>query len=272
MADRKKGMEIGMAEYANIIVDIYQGKLDKTFQYRVPERLRSTIAVGMLVAVPFGSRKMQGYVIELTDVCEYEEDKIKEILSIVKGGVLIESQMIALAGWMRENYGGTMNHALKTVLPVKEKKKAKEQKTIRLALHPVEAKNELAECERKHKTARAKLLVALLEQRELEWETATQQMSVSASVIRAMEEAGIVKVVRKTAYRNPVGGLDPCGEQKKLNEEQQNVVSKITMEYDAGERKTYLIKGVTGSGKTEVYMAQAHVQSVPCRLPSFRFR
>ena len=127
MADRKKGMEIGMAEYANIIVDIYQGKLDKTFQYRVPERLKSTIAVGMLVAVPFGSRKMQGYVIELTDVCEYEEDKIKEILSIVKGGVLIESQMIALAGWMRENYGGTMNHALKTVLPVKEKKKAKEQ-------------------------------------------------------------------------------------------------------------------------------------------------
>ena len=123
-----------MAEYANIIVDIYQGKLDKTFQYRVPERLKSTIAVGMLVAVPFGSRKMQGYVIELTDVCEYEEDKIKEILSIVKGGVLIESQMIALAGWMRENYGGTMNHALKTVLPVKEKKKAKEQKTIRLAL------------------------------------------------------------------------------------------------------------------------------------------
>lgn len=74
-----------------------------------------------------------------------------------------------------ENYGGTMNHALKTVLPVKEKKKAKEQKTIRLALHPVEAKNELAECERKHKTARAKLLVALLEQRELEWETATQR-------------------------------------------------------------------------------------------------
>ena len=51
MADRKKGMEIGMAEYANIIVDIYQGKLDKTFQYRVPERLKSTIAVGMLVAV-----------------------------------------------------------------------------------------------------------------------------------------------------------------------------------------------------------------------------
>lgn len=253
-------MVVEMAEYANIIVDIYQGKLDKTFQYRVPERLKSTIAVGMLVSVPFGARKMQGYVIELTDVCEYEEDKIKEISSIVKGGVEIESQMIALAGWMRKNYGGTMNHALKTVLPVKEKKKAKEQRTIRLALHPVEAKNELAECERKHKTARAKLLTALIGKKELAWETATGELSVSASVIRAMEEAGIVKVISKTSYRNPVDGLKTNGGQKRLNEEQQEVVSKITMEYDAGERRTYLIKGVTGSGKTEVYMELiAHV-------------
>lgn len=250
-----------MAEYANVIVDISHEKLDKTFQYRIPEHLKSSLEVGMQILAPFGSRKIQGYVVELTDYPEYEVDKIKDITGIVEKGVAIESQMIALAAWMRKNYGGTMNQALKTVLPVREKKKKLEQKTVQLALHPVEAKNQLAEYERKHSVARARLLEALLSEGELDWNVITRKLNVTSSVINAMEEAGVVKVLSRQRYRNPVEHFKQTGYDKILNEEQQAVVSEITNDYDEGIRKTYLIKGVTGSGKTEVYMELiSHVQ------------
>ena len=105
-----------MAEYANIIVDISHEKLDKTFQYRVPEQMRRKLVVGMQVYVPFGNRKIKGYVVELTEEAEFDITKIKDIIGIVTDSVPIESQLIALAGWMRKNYGATMNQALKTVI------------------------------------------------------------------------------------------------------------------------------------------------------------
>lgn len=117
-----------MAEYANVIVDISHEKLDKTFQYRVPQYLSDVIEPGTPVIVPFGARRIRGYVIELTDEAEYDPQKIKDIVSAAEGGIAIEAQLIALAAWMRRNYGGTMNHALKTVLPVKEKKKISNRK------------------------------------------------------------------------------------------------------------------------------------------------
>lgn len=103
-----------MAEYANIIVDIFNEKLDKTFQYRIPEAMKEKLTLGMQVYVPFGKRNIKGYVVELTDEPEFEVAKIKEIIGIVTDSVPIESQLIALAGWMKKNYGATMNHALKT--------------------------------------------------------------------------------------------------------------------------------------------------------------
>lgn len=249
-----------MAEYANVIVDISLEKLDKTFQYRIPERLSGVIGVGMPVTVPFGARRMRGYVVELTDTAEYDPEKMKEILSVEERGIAIESQLIALAAWMKKNYGGTMNHALKTVMPIKQKKKSVERRTVCLALQPSEAEKKLAEYERKHSTARARLLSELLKEGELEWSLVTQKLNVAGTAVKAMEADGVVRIVSETKYRNPVERFMPREGIKELNEEQQKAVCSVTEDYDAGIRGTYLLKGVTGSGKTEVYMALiAHV-------------
>lgn len=87
-----------MAEYADIIVDISLGKLDRTFQYRIPEELAAQIGPGVLVEVPFGNggRRIQGYVIEVTDRPEIDEARIKDIISVVQKSIPIESQLIAL--------------------------------------------------------------------------------------------------------------------------------------------------------------------------------
>ncbi len=243
-----------MAEYANVIVGISLEKLDRIFQYKIPDRLKQEISVGMQVDIPFGNRNIKGYVVELTDLAEYEIAKLKEISGIVKESIPITSQMIALAAWMKKNYGGTMNQALKTVLPVSQKKKAKEQKTLRLLITGTEAKNLLEEYRRKHNTARERLLRALLVSGVLSWEDAVKKLSVSGSVIKALQEAGILVIESACVYRNPVSHLVREEYGVSLNEEQLGAVESVMKDYRRGCCGTYLLKGVTGSGKTEVYM------------------
>lgn len=240
--------------YANIIVDISQEKLDKTFQYLVPPQMEKDIAVGMRVSVPFGKRKLSGYVIELTRTPEYDVSKIRPVLSIIKDSVAIESQLIALAAWMRENYGGTMNQALKTVLPVKRQEHRKEKKQVCLSVTREEAQSMYAQCRQKHYTAQERLLAELLECPSQPFLHLTKDLGITAAVIRSLEQKGIVRIERESYYRNPVAHISKQGYQIQLNPSQRRLVQAVTQESDAGRQHTYLLHGVTGSGKTEVYM------------------
>lgn len=175
-----------MAEqYASIIIDISHENVDRVFQYRIPPQLLGEIQVGMQVCVPFGSgnRTRTGYVVDISEKAEYDVTKMKSIAGIVAGSVTADSRIISLAWWMKERYGSTMNQALKTVLPVKRKVKARNRQVVR------------------------------------------------SMVDVQIKEAEIL-----------------------LNEEQRQIAEDFCSRYDRGDRAPSLIYGITGSGKTEVYM------------------
>ena len=242
--------------YANIIIDISHEKLDRTFQYRIPENLLDQIHPGTPVEIPFGrsNRKIRGYVVEVTEEPEFAPERIKPVSHVIREGIPIEGQLIALAAWMRENFGGTMNQALKTVLPVKQKTTEKEQRLIWLKPDPTTAKSLLGELQRKHQTARARLLEALLEQSPLPYETVTQKLNITVSVIRAMQERELIRVESIRSWRNPLDQMKKQGTVVTLNPAQQQIVTGIENGWRSGDERPCLIHGVTGSGKTEVYM------------------
>ena len=242
--------------YANIIIDISHEKLDRTFQYRIPEKLLDQIHPGTPVEIPFGrsNRKIRGYVVEVTKEPEFAPERIKPVSHVIREGIPIEGQLIALAAWMRENFGGTMNQALKTVLPVKQKTTEKEQRLIWLKPDPTTAKSLLGELQRKHQTARARLLEALLEQSPLPYETVTQKLNITVSVIRAMQERELIRVESIRSWRNPLDQMKKQGTVVTLNPAQQQIVTGIENGWRSGDERPCLIHGVTGSGKTEVYM------------------
>ncbi|MBS6397462.1 MAG: primosomal protein N' [Clostridiales bacterium] len=244
-------------EFVNVIVDISSEKLDRVFQYRVPEHLKDQLQAGMQVYFPFGmgNRQMKGYVVGFSDEADYPLDKIKELTGIVEGSVKAESQLVALAAWMRETYGSTMNQALKTVLPVKQKIVQKQNRQLVLLLSEKEGQDRLDEYLRKNYRAKARLLAALLDEGTLDYREASLKLKVTTEVMRKLEEEGVLRIESETAFRNPFAGHFRKKDSRiVLNPEQSAAVEGIWNDYRQGIRRTYLLHGVTGSGKTEVYM------------------
>lgn len=247
-----------MELYADVIVDISHEKLDKSFQYRVPEHLKSKIQVGMTVKILFGraNREMNGYVINLTDQASICTDRIKEILDINERAETIESKMMELAAWIRSQYGSTMNQALKTVLPVKAKVQEKQKKTIRLLLTKEDAQEYLKDAKRKHYVARARLIEALLasETKVLSYQETLQTLQITSATLQPLVKQGIVAIDSDRVYRGAFQQLEAAGRKQQIpNEQQQTVIRGILDEFRTSGRPC-LIHGVTGSGKTLVYM------------------
>ncbi|MGN0383231.1 MAG: primosomal protein N' [Eubacterium sp.] len=241
--------------FANVIVDISHEKLDKIFQYIIPKSLEPSVKVGAQVIIPFGNgnRQIKGYVIEITDQSDFPVEKTKSIIS-VSDGIAIESQLIELAWWIKENYGSTMNQALKTVLPVKHKIKPIVKKTIVLNLPIMEAEEKLLKFKKSNAKARARLLEELIKEQQLPRDIVVNKLNVTDSVIKALEELKIVRVEENEVYRISLEKTGNDIVKADLTKDQQLIVNNINHSMDNEKSVTHLIHGVTGSGKTEVYM------------------
>lgn len=242
--------------YADIIVDISHESLDKTYQYKIPERLQDSVRIGAPVVISFGNgnRRLTGYIIGLSDKPKIEEYRIKEVENLLEKGIAIESRMIALAYWMKENFGGTMNDALRTVLSVKKSVRPVEKKQIALAVDTETAEKLLKQYAKKHNVARARLIKELLAYQPIPKELVTGKLNVSAATLKALEEQGVITTLVEEIYRETGGKKTENSTKVVLNESQQSICEQICREYEERKRNTYLLHGITGSGKTEVYL------------------
>ncbi|MDD7403199.1 MAG: primosomal protein N' [Butyribacter sp.] len=248
--------------FAEVIVDISVKSLDRPFQYRVPEELKDDVVIGTLVVIPFGkgNREMKGYVIGLSDTPQYDINRTKSILRVEKQGVVAESHLLSLAYWIKENYGSTMNDAIKAVMPVRREIKEKVERSIFPKVSYEELQAARNQFEQKHNAARVRLLDAILQKEDawengLDYDEAVKKWKVTGSVIQSLTERELITVAARQLYRNPVTGKTGQSAAKILNRQQQAIVDAIGQDMEQGCSKNYLIHGVTGSGKTEVYMS-----------------
>ena len=239
-----------------MIIDLSVTNVDRVFQYRIPPELLGRVRVGVRVLAPFGrgDTLRKGYVVSLSHTPSFAPEKLKALREVDPGAVSVQEQMICLAWWMKERYGATMNQALKTVMPVKSAVAPKEEKTI-VALRSREELSELLrEAEKKKYKARIRLYKALLENGELPYRLTAQKLGVTAASLRPLEEKGILKIRTEEKSRDPVKGYALAAAPVVLNEDQKRAAAAVKASMDAGEARTWLLYGITGSGKTEVYM------------------
>lgn len=244
-----------MKKYADIIVNISHEALDKTFQYEIPDCLLAVVEVGSYVRIPFGNgnKEITGYVLNISDKPSFDVNRIKSIAGVETGGDLVEAKLIKLAYFLKSNYGSTMITALKTVLPIKKKVKEKKIRTVSLVLSENEAKEKLNFYIEKHQKARARLLEELINEKDIDYSLIVNKLNVSAKTMDVMVEQGVIEITEKRVYRNSVnGGFIPA--KNTLNEDQRKIADEVITDLNGDIKKTYLIRGVTGSGKTEIYM------------------
>ena len=242
--------------YADVIIDIAHEKVDRVFQYRIPEELSDAVRPGVQVRVPFGNgnKERTGYVVELSEEPDYPPEKIKAVLSVDEKGMSVEGRQIRIAYWLKRNYGGTTIAALKTVLPVKQKQKQLEKKKVLRCLSGEETAQAADECERKHQRAKARVLFALQTEEELPYELIRQKLHVAASTLQVLERQGYLRIEKEAFYRNPVKAADRNETRPVLNQAQRHIIEEVLADYRVGYPGVYLVHGVTGSGKTEVYL------------------
>ncbi len=232
--------------------------LRRVFTYRIPETMSESIKLGARLMLPFGRRSVTGYAVglhtELPPDVEIDESKIKDVIELTDEEPLITPEILTLTQWTADYYSSFWGEMLKASLPAginSERVRPKRRKAVRLIDGGLSDQTKLL-------TDQQQKIVDLLKASggEMLFTDVLEQADANASPLNTLAKRGVVEVYVQDVMRDPLAGAAlPVKDDFELTPEQQAALDSITTALTASETfKSFLLHGVTGSGKTEVYI------------------
>ena len=247
--------------FCSIILRGATKQIDRMFTYRVPSDLEGTVVPGSLVSIPFGKGDSQrcAVVVELKDSFDGDESQVKDISSLISNTPVLKADQLALIDKISDRFNCTRGDVVELMVPscVVNHKNPVE---VFVELISRETAEEVLRSETLRSIAHINILEYLLERGKCSRKELMSSLSCSAAQVKALEDKGLVRLVKETSdNESSVIAIEdaPKGkftEEYDLSDEQKNAVSEIFNGIDERKPNTYLLFGITGSGKTEVYL------------------
>ena len=247
--------------FCSIILRGATKQIDRMFTYRVPSDLEGNVVPGSLVSIPFGKGDSQrcAVVVELKESFDGDESQVKDISSLISNTPVLKADQLALIDKISDRFNCTRGDVVELMVPscVVNHKNPVE---VFVELISRETAEEVLRSETLRSIAHINILEYLLERGKCSRKELMSSLSCSAAQVKALEDKGLVRLVKETSdNESSVIAIEdaPKGkftEEYDLSDEQKNAVSEIFNGIDEKKPNTYLLFGITGSGKTEVYL------------------